>query len=414
MNVISKSGNLFALALDHGEATYLERDELLARRDRVRHAYDPAGLENLKAMTSDYIAGRRDLTAMEFYLELEQASLLILFHTLPRRGARNMHANGLQQSYGDHIRLMMLGFDKFDQFDIDWLVSRRWQTPIDVGRSELEESMRRYHDLDLAPSEKVAMWITSALHDYGKIFRRGYGLDAEDAAPLCKDLVEGIAPEGMSELIHYGIRNHDLIEHTVTGDTPAGFITAPLAELPEQVRPRALPMLALIQHIGAASLGEGRLSKAKLDIYTACLDGTIVASGDSETRLGRLIFGGRAVPDPDATARAAEWSAGMAGQDRRVLLDLLDRTVLHGWSAVRSRILDEEGDDGDPIARLVRTLVLVGRLWSGTSPVPTHVVMARPQELVKCTAAGGCGDLRPNGEDKTTELLNGAVALILR
>lgn len=415
MDTTPNHSDLFSLSLDHSEATYLSFEKLVERQKRVQSAYDPEGLAHVKAMVDEYVAGRRDLTAMEFYLAFEQASVLVLFHTLPRRGERNKHANGLQQTYGDHIRLMMLGFDRFDVSDIDWLVGRRWQKPVDVNRAELDDSIKRYHSLNLNRSEKVAIWITSALHDYGKIFRRGYGLDAEDAAPLCEEIVEALAPEGMEEFIHFGIRNHDLIEHTVTGNTPANFISEPLDALPAAVRARAMPMLALIQHIGAASLGEGRLSKAKLDIYNACFDGTIVADGSVQARLGRLLFGGRAVVDSSATARAAAHLDSQDAATRGTILKLLDRTVLHGWGAVREQILEEEVDDeGKALPRLAKTLAIVGRLWSESKPVPTHVVMARPHNLVKCTAANGGNGDRPENEDRTTQLLNGAVALILR
>jgi hypothetical protein len=286
---ISQISDMFALTLDQGEATYLSPENLNLRRERIQNSYSPNGLANLKKRVDQYIAGERDLTAMEFYLAFEQASVLVLFHAFPRRGERNRHANGLQQTYGDNIRLMMLGFDKLDRSDIGWLMKRRWHDPIDVKKAELEDNVKRYHDLKLTPSERVAIWIASALHDYGKIFRRGYGLDAEDAAPLCDKLVQALAPDGMVELIHFGIRNHDLIEHAVTGDTPACFIKEPLDALPDTVRARAMPMLGLIQHIGAASLGEGRLTRAKLDIYNACLNGDIIADQSVEAPLRSVV-----------------------------------------------------------------------------------------------------------------------------
>ena len=326
---------MFSLTLDHREATYLSSEDLIARRERVQNSYSPDGLANLKKRVDEYIAGRRELTAMEFYLAFEQASVLVLFHAFPRRGERNLHANGLQQTYGDHIRLMMLGFDMLDRSDIGWLMKRRWSDPIDVEQAELEDNVKQYHDLKLTRSERVAIWTASALHDYGKIFRRGYGLDAEDAAPLCDKLIAALAPDGMVEFIHYGVRNHDLIEHTVTGDTPAWLIKEPIEELPEGVRGRALPMLALIQHIGAASLGEGRLTGAKLDIYNACLSGDIVGDGSVEARLGRLLFGGQAVPDPSAKARAGAVLAGLDDADRTILMKLLARTTVLGWKDVR-------------------------------------------------------------------------------
>ena len=127
MQQISKISDMFSLTLDHRDATYLSREDLIARRERVQNSYSPDGLANLKKRVDEYIAGQRELTAMEFYLAFEQASVLVLFHAFPRRGERNRHANGLQQTYGDHIRLMMLGFDMLDRSDIGWLMKRRWR-----------------------------------------------------------------------------------------------------------------------------------------------------------------------------------------------------------------------------------------------------------------------------------------------
>jgi hypothetical protein len=415
LNQVSKISDMFSLTLDHDEATYLSHENLIGRRERIQNSYSPDGLANLKKSIDEYIAGQRELTALEFYLAFEQASLLLLFHAFPRRGERNRHANGLQQTYGDHIRLMMLGFDMFDRSDIGWLMKRRWHDPVDVDQPELEDSIKRYHDLNLTRSEKAAYWTATALHDYGKIFRRGYGLDAEDAAPLCDKLVEVLAPDGMVELINYGIRNHDLIEHTVTGDTPARFIKEPIETLPEGVRARAMPMLALIQHIGAASLGDGRVSKSKLDIYNACLSGDIVADDSVEARLGRFLFGAKAVPDASAKARASAVLAGLTAADRTPLTKLLDGTLVLGWNNVREAILADEDDNmSKALPRLVKTLLLVGRSWSEQSTRPSHVVLARPQELAKCTRPGADNGARPKNEDKATQLLNGASALILR
>lgn len=412
MNVMTSTRDLFSLTLDHSEATYLNNAALMDRQRRVQAAYDPEGLSRLKEMVDAYIAGESELSAMDFYLEFEQATCLVLFHTLPRRGERNKHANGLQQTYGDHIRLMMLGFDKFDENDMDWVMTRRWMDPISIERPELETSVQRYLDFDFTKSEKVAIWITSALHDYGKIFRRGYGLDAEDAAPLCEDLVEALAPEGTAELIHYGIRNHDLIEYTISGDTPASFIKAPLADVPEHVRHRALPMLGIIQHIGAASLGEGRLSGAKLEIYNACCDGSIVEDGSIAARLGRMLYGPTAVPDADATAKAQVALDGLDADRRARFEDVLADTVLLGWEPVHEMITEAEADEASAVSRQFEALDLVHTLWTQNGS-PEHVVFARPHEMVKSTASDG-DKSRAGNEDTMADLLNGAKALILR
>jgi hypothetical protein len=172
--------------------------------------------------------------------------------------------------------------------------------------------------------------------------------------------------------------------------------------------------LALIQHIGAASLGEGRLSRPKLDIYNACFDGTIVSDGSPEARLGRMLFGEAAVADASATKRAAAVLAGLDASDRALILKLLDRTVVHGWSALRDQMIEDEGGEDKILPRLINTLKIVGSLWTSNTPYPTHVVLARPHELVKTTGPKGDNGARANNEDKSTQLLNGAVALILR
>jgi hypothetical protein len=277
---ISQISDMFALTLDQGEATYLSPENLNLRRERIQNSYSPNGLANLKKRVDQYIAGERDLTAMEFYVAFEQASVLVLFHAFPRRGERNRHANGLQQTYGDHIRPMMLGFAKLDRSDIGWLMKRRWHDPIDVKKAELEDNVKRYHDLKLTPSERVAIWTASALHDYGKIFRRGYGLDAEDAAPLCDKLVQALAPDGMVELIHFGIRNHDLIEHAVTGDTPACFIKEPLDALPTPCAPAPCPCSGSFNTLALRAWGKdgsrGRNSTSTMPVSMAILSPTKV------------------------------------------------------------------------------------------------------------------------------------------
>ena len=80
---ISQISDMFALTLDQGEATYLSPENLNLRRERIQNSYSPNGLANLKKRVDQYIAGERDLTAMEFYLAFEQASVLVLFHAFP-------------------------------------------------------------------------------------------------------------------------------------------------------------------------------------------------------------------------------------------------------------------------------------------------------------------------------------------
>ena len=53
-----------------------------------------------------------DLTGLELYYALERSTPLLQFHAILRDGPQNRDGSGLQQSYGDHNRLLMLGLDK--------------------------------------------------------------------------------------------------------------------------------------------------------------------------------------------------------------------------------------------------------------------------------------------------------------
>jgi hypothetical protein len=62
--------------------------------------------------------------AAETFSDLEGSSLLFLMNLIPRKNHRNRYPTGLQQSYGDHNRLMMLGIDKLATGDWNWLLLR--------------------------------------------------------------------------------------------------------------------------------------------------------------------------------------------------------------------------------------------------------------------------------------------------
>jgi hypothetical protein len=49
---------------------------------------------------------------------------LLGYHTILRDGPRNRSRDGLQQSYGDHNRLLMLGLDRLLAGDVEWYEDR--------------------------------------------------------------------------------------------------------------------------------------------------------------------------------------------------------------------------------------------------------------------------------------------------
>lgn len=398
--------NLFKLAELQPEASTLNDSAKQHRMQQIQQAYNPDALAKLRTELDKFSQGDRALTALNFYLEFEKCSPLVLFHTFPRKGIRNLNNNGIQQSYGDHVRLLLLGFDMFDQSDIDWLMTRLWGSPADTTPSDLEDIVDAYHKLSLDPTTKAAIWIIAALHDYGKIFRRGFGLDAEDAEPLCKGLLAELADPALHDFIQFGIRHHDLIEYVITGETPCHFISEPASMLEGQLKKASMPMLALIQFIGAASLGEGRITKEKREIYHACMNGEITKDHSTSARLGRLLFGTQVLPSQTHKLQAENCLRDLNELDRLVLTSMLEIAVLHDWTDVRTSVLAQSKYEPEAVSTMLDSLIGAAKMWKDSYADHTHVVFENPDAAIN-------GFKQEEIAPLSTRLLNGSQALII-
>lgn len=379
-----------------------------ARAALIRDGFDAAAVAEARRRLDAFVAGREPLSAIEFYAVVEAATPLLLFHTLPRSGDRNRLHCGLQQSYGDHTRILLLGFDAFDQRDLPWLLTRRWGKPTDATPAMLAACIDAYHALGFTPADKAVAWVAASLHDYGKLHRRGFGLDAEDAEPLARPLLERLCDPALLEPIVFAIRNHDLIEHVVTGATSAAFIADQLDALPAPMRPKAVGMLAMIQLVGAASLGEGRITARKIEIFNACLDRSIIGDATAQARLGRMLEGEQVVADEGATRRAAAVLAAQPESRRTPIVAMLDKALLHDWAAQRDEVLgDEDYDQARHAPIIMDILDRAATAWDHAGR-PLHVVFEEPAALADPAAKAWA-----SGSAVIT-LLNGSRALLLR
>lgn len=408
------NGGLLNLTQKLSEPSLISEEEQQHRADQIRNARDPQALAQLRENLGQYVAGKVELRAVDFYYRLERCTPLMLFHMFPRKGQRNQHRNGLQQSYGDHIRLLMYGFDVMDNGDLDWLMQRRWEAPIDVDEQDLKDCIQAYGQLSLSRADKASMWIAGALHDYGKIHRRGFGLDAEDAEPLCNILLDELCDPSLHDFIAFGIRNHDLIEYVVTGETPTSFIARAVEDLPQTVRRLAMPLLGIIQLTGAASLGEGRITRTKVEIYNRCLDGEIIADQSVEARLGRLFYGDQVVVDTEAREKIPAILERLSPAEQELLWGFLGNVVLHDWVDLRAAVLDGQSATAQAEETLIRSLIAAARLWETQFSDHTHVVFDN--------GAGALLKSVTNGHEEgdgfamramSTRLLNDTRALIL-
>ena len=409
------NGSLLDLTQKLSEPSRISEDEQQHRANQIRNAHDPQALAQLRTTLDQYVAGDIDLRAVDFYYRLERCTPLMLFHMFPRKGQRNQHRNGLQQSYGDHIRLLMYGFDVMDNADLDWLLQRRWESPVDVDEKDLKDCIGAYNQLNLSRTDRASMWIAGALHDYGKIHRRGFGLDAEDAEPLCNVLLDELCDPALHDFIVFGIRNHDLIEYVVTGETPTSFIARAVEELPQTTRRLAMPLLGIIQLTGAASLGEGRITRTKVDIYNNCLDSEIIADQSVEARLGRLFYGSQGVIDAEAREKVPAIFERLSPAERELLWGFLGNVVLHDWVDLREAILVGRPATPQSENTMVKSLIAAARLWEAQFSDHTHVVFDNGADALLESVTNG------HGEDDgfalramSTRLLNDTRALILQ
>ena len=268
-----------------------------------------------------FVSGERALTGLDLYYELERATPLLEFHTMIREGPRNSTISGLQQSYGDHNRLLMLGLDKLVEGDLEWLRSRLEHEGC-VTDDELIACFASVQALDLTPRVAVALWLAGALHDCGMLCGRGSYVDVEDGLVLSRDVIDALCPAHLRPLAYFVIHHHDYIKDVFLGEAPVTFVADELDALDVDIRPTALAALGLVQIAGAASLGDGRLGAFRMEIARACFDGTALDDRTPETRLGRLL-----AREPSAAPPIAGDSTTTLGS----LEPFLRAAALHGW-----------------------------------------------------------------------------------
>ena len=378
---------------------------------------DERELAPTKARTEAFLTGTAPLTGLELYHSLEQGTELIRFHTILRQGRGNRCRNGLQQSYGEHNRLLLLGLDMLEAADLAWYLSRL-ERPGEVTAAEIEDCFARVRALRLSNDTRLALWVAAAMHDFGMFQPTQRGLDVENAIPLCRPILDALCAPSLRPLVEFAIRNHDFIKDVFSGEVPATFVAQQMAWLPPALRPTALASLGMIQVAGAASLGEGRLSRARIEICRRCFDGTVVADLSVETRLARLLADdGFAISEPSRQA-ASTWLEGLEPEVRERVVSFLDTVLLHGWHRVR----DTAGEAARTAGILEGLLYGIAECWARESPRPEHVVLeehvgGRLREHL----GDSSGSSRPRQipldrlrRHERVELLNGARALVLQ
>jgi hypothetical protein len=286
-----------------------------------------------------FVATAAPLTGLELYHLLEGATPLLQFHTIFRSGIWNRYRNGLQQSYGDHNRLLLLGIDRLVEGDVEWYLSRL-ATPGEASRADLARCIERVRGLDLGRDVLACLWIAAALHDYGMLSGRQGGLDVEDGVALAAPVIDTLCAGPLQELARFAVRHHDYVKDVFAGGVPVGFIASDRDRLAAALRRPAVAALGIIQVAGAASLGEGRLSRRRLDIADRCFDGSALADDSSETRLARLLGDGAVDVPAEARAAAADRLGALTAGTRDRLIALLARVPLHRWERLRAAAMD--------------------------------------------------------------------------
>jgi hypothetical protein len=304
----------------------------------------------VRAVIDAYLDGRGELTGLDLYYALERATSLLSFHTMLRGGPRNRERNGLQQSYGDHNRLLMLGLDRLVAGDLDWYRERL--DPTDpVPDDALRRCFASVASLDLPREVLVAFWLAAALHDCGMLCGRGAYVDVEDGVPLSRPIIEALGPSELHDLATFALHHHDYIKGVFLGEVPAALVADDLVRLPESQRRVALAALGCVQVAGAASLGEGRLGPQRVEIFDRCFDGTALDDRTRSTRVARLLGTGTGADADVALAPALD--------------GFLDSAAVHGWQRVTGRL------------RLADRTALIGQVatwW--TESDADHVVFA--------------------------------------
>jgi hypothetical protein len=364
--------------------------------DRLR-ALGRTPLADVRARIDACLTGATPLTGLDLYLLLERATPLIELHTILRPGSGNRTRSGLQQSYGDHNRLLLLGLDALENADLDWYRSRL-ERPGEISDGELLDCFARVRTLGLTPPVKVALWLAAALHDYGRLAGAGTGLDVEDGVELSRELLHALCPVELRAVAAFVIRNHDYVKDVFMGEVPVGFVARQIDALAPSSREVALAALGLVQVAGAASLGEGRLHRFRLEIFRCCVDGRALADPSAGT-LARL-FDPPWLEVPPATRDEREATIDAHGEPLR---HFLERIPLHGWHRSRLR-------SGLPPEGKLALVKALAERFLGEFADHQHVVIG---ELVECEFDARSGAARAWPRCTSVEFRNGTKAMVV-
>jgi hypothetical protein len=317
----------------------------------------------LDAVVDAFLAGREDLTGLGLYYLLERSTPLLEFHTMIREGERNREANGLQQSYGDHNRLLMLGLDKLVEGDLDWY-RRRLDGAGDVSDESLVACFDAVAGLSLPREALVALWLGAALHDAGMLCGRGAYVDVEDGVVLARALIDALCPDGLQDLSEFVLHHHDYIKSVFLGEVPTALVADALDALDPVLQPVASAGLGLVQVAGAASLGEGRLGSFRIGIFERCFAGEALDDRSALTRLARLLATAPSATPPgldDASAALDRVDPAV----RASLESLFERASLHAWHRVAAPL--------DSVDRM-QLLAALAECWATSDAA--HVALA--------------------------------------
>jgi hypothetical protein len=237
--------------------------------------------------------------------------------------------SGLQQSYGDHNRLLLLGLDRLLEGDLEWYRTRL-ERPAAVDDAQLTACLDSVRELGLGASELIALWTGAALHDCGMLTGQAPRVDVEDGVEIARDVINALCPSHVRPLAFFAVRNHDYVKDVFRGEVPVRFLVDQLEALAPELRPIAVVVLGMIQVAGAASLGEGRLSAFRVSIFERCAAGTVFDDPSSTTRLARMLAPGLDSTDPPDPAAAYEVLATV-GERRRAWTRFLEAVPVHRW-----------------------------------------------------------------------------------
>ena len=367
----------------------------------MRLALDAAAAAHVSDRIDAFVRGDEPLTGLDLYYELERATPLREFHTMLRLGPQNRTRSGLQQSYGDHNRLLLLGLDRLTAGDVEWYRSRL-ETPGGVPDDRLAACVSAAAALAIDRRALVALWLAAALHDCGMLGGSPANVDVEDGVALAADLLDALCPPELRELAEFGIRNHDFIKDVFTGEVAPAFIADQIGRLDASQRATASCALGMIQVAGAASLGEGRLSPFRISICELCFRGDALSERSPITRLGRLLGTDQETTDATGLDTAEQAASSVGGAAREQLFALLDRTSIFGWHKwVRAQ------GARSPEA-LASTLAGLATTWHGARA--DHIVLSPGWQPSEQPAAP---DVRALGSGATVLVVDAPGAMVL-